>query len=98
MGVEPTSYDRQSNILADERMDQNKNFVGPVGFEPTQPKHLFYRQARLSNCGACPKLLVCVSAGTRTQDSYIKSVILFQLSYGHNFYQYVKERLIFGTR
>ena len=28
--------------------------VGPVGFEPTQPKHLIYSQARLSNYGACP--------------------------------------------
>ena len=28
--------------------------VGVVGFEPTQPKHLIYSQARLSNCGAPP--------------------------------------------
>ena len=28
--------------------------VGQVGFGPTQPKHLIYSQARLSNCGADP--------------------------------------------
>jgi hypothetical protein len=27
-------------------------FVPPIGFEPTQPKHLFYRQAQLSYVGA----------------------------------------------
>ena len=31
--------------------------VGVVGFEPTQPKHLIYSQARLSNYGAPPVMM-----------------------------------------
>ena len=34
--------------------------VGVVGFEPTQPKHLIYSQARLSNCGAPPRDHTCL--------------------------------------
>ena len=31
-----------------------KNYVGVVGFEPTQPKQRFYRPSQLSNAGALP--------------------------------------------
>ena len=32
----------------------NRHFVGVAGFEPAQPKHLIYSQARLSNGGELP--------------------------------------------
>ena len=50
------------------------SMVGVVRFEPTQPKHLFYRQAQLSNVGAPPISLTFFNAG-------IYSVVQFYTSW-----------------